>query len=170
MNFEFCIAEQLQNHLSITYQDVIKLCYQAAFGAEHLLSDTNLARVYFDAEFASVDPSDEPLFERISSEVCRANLGAWKRESLEPEKLFSMFVRSACVREDATEVFLSYLDAAEKVMAEKMPSFSSEGWGKFLKEYMNMGMPALHHSEQYRKAEKPSYRIVKISEIEGNLI
>ena len=41
MDFTTCLREQLRRHPSMQPQDVIKLCYQAARGAEHLIV-TNL--------------------------------------------------------------------------------------------------------------------------------
>ena len=36
MTFEECLRKQLKNHPSMAARDVIKMCYQATFGAEHL--------------------------------------------------------------------------------------------------------------------------------------
>ena len=79
MDFTTCLREQLRLHPAIQPQDVIKLCYQAARGAEHLLADTTRARAYFDQEYAAT-PADaaRPLFEPISENVARVNLAAWK--------------------------------------------------------------------------------------------
>ena len=38
-NFDACLRRQLQAHPSMLPQDVVKLCYQAACGAEHMLED-----------------------------------------------------------------------------------------------------------------------------------
>ena len=37
-----------------------------------------------------------------------------------------------------------------------------EEWKEFLTAYRSAGMPAVHHSEEYRIAEKPAYRIVRV--------
>ena len=76
------LKEQCARHPSMEARDVLKLCFQAAFGAEHILSDVNKAKDYFFREFEYVSPTDEPVFERISDEVCRVNLGAWKKEGI----------------------------------------------------------------------------------------
>lgn len=160
MDFKHCFLQQIKMHPSMDYQDVIKLCYQSAFGAEHILSDTERARAYLYAEFESVSVTDEPLFERISPDVVRVNLGAWKREGLPVSALFEMFKSSAHIKYDAKELFLSYLDEAEQVMAVKMPDFDRKKWIDFLEEYKRSGMPPMHHSDTYRECENPHYRIV----------
>ena len=57
MNFTTCLQEQLRLHPAMQPRDVIKLCYQAARGAEHLLADLTRARAYFDQEYAAT-PAD----------------------------------------------------------------------------------------------------------------
>ena len=47
MNFTAYVEEHLHLHPSTQPRDVIKQCYQAARGAEHLLMDTARARAYF---------------------------------------------------------------------------------------------------------------------------
>ena len=160
MDFASCFEIQIKNHPSMQYQDVVKLCYQAAFGAEHLLSDTECARAYLDDEFESVSATDEPLFERISPDVVRVNLGAWKREGFPVSALFEMFKSSARIKDNAKELLSSYLDEAEQVMAVKMSDFDRERWHIFLEEYKSAGMPSIHHSDTYRERENPHYRIV----------
>ena len=165
MTFKKYFSEQLEDHPSMQYQDVIKLCYQATFGAEHLLSDIERAREYLYAEFDSVSPTEEPLFEHISQDVVRVNLGAWKRERRPIEELFKAFVESSYIRENAENNFISYLDIAERVMIENKKNFSLAGWKNFVNAYLQNGICAVHHSEEYRRAEKPSYRIVKADKI-----
>lgn len=160
MNFEFYFAKQLKNHPSMQYQDAIKLCYQAAFGAEHLLSDVERARSYLYEEFDSVSPTDEPLFEQISSDFVRVNLGAWKRENLPISALFEMFISSATVVRNSKEAFFSYLEAAGRIMEREIYDFNKAEWLVLLDEYRTAGMPPIHHSADYRGNENPHYRVV----------
>ncbi len=165
MSFKTHFALQLKMHPSMKFQDVIKLCYQASFGAEHLLLDKERAKAYLISEFSSVEPTDEPLFERVSDDVCRANLGAWKKKNLPIEELFEAFVSSVSVKDEPKRAFFKYLSIAEGVMKENMHDFSVEEWHNFLDLYLENGVCAVHHSAEYREAEKPSYRIIKVENI-----
>lgn len=153
MDFTTCLLAQLQLHPAIQPRDVIKLCYQAARGAEHLLADQARARAYFDQEYAAT-PADaaQPLFEAISDDVCRVNLAAWKAASLPAEWLFRMFAHTASVPMGGAELLEQYI---AEVAASALP-----GWEEALAAWKAAGMPAVHHSERYRAAEKPAYRIV----------
>ena len=57
-----------------------------------------------------------------------------------------------------TEQYLAYLDAAEEVLCEV--GFDMNEWLAYITEYRADGMPAVRHTEGYRKAEQPAYRIV----------
>ncbi len=147
MDFKDYILDELRRHPSAQAQDIAKLCYQAAFGAEHGLSDLDRARLYLEKEFDSVEISDAPLFESISDNVCRINLGAWKASQMPLDWLFRMFVGSATVDNSNKELFLNYLEIAEAVT------------GFSFTEYKNNIAP-VHHSTTYREKEKPAYRII----------
>lgn len=155
MNFTAYVEEQLRLHPAAQPQDVIKMCYQAARGAEHLLMDATRAHAYFDQEYAAT-PADstQPLFEAISDNVCRVNLAAWKAAALPAEWLFRMFVHTASVPMGGAELLEQYI-AEAAVVAAALP-----GWEEALAAWKAAGMPAVHHSESYRAAEKPAYRIV----------
>ena len=96
MELEQALAAQLQAHPAMQPQDVIKLCYQAARGAEHLLADPDAAARWLRQEYEAV-PADEaiPLAEEIGPESCRVNLAGWKAHGLPVEWLFGIFCASA---------------------------------------------------------------------------
>lgn len=155
MDFATCLREQLRLHPATQPQDVLKLCYQAARGAEHLLADTARARAYFDQEYAAT-PADasQSLFEDISENVSRVNLAAWKAANLPAEWLFRMFVHTASVPMGGADLLAQYIAEAAAI-AGHLP-----GWDDALNTWREAGMPAVHHTEAYRAGEHPAYRIV----------
>lgn len=157
MSFAEYFLQQLNRHPSAQPQDVVKLCYQAALGGEHLLTDVRRAKEYFDREFVAVTAKDTDIYEKISDDFCRVNLSAWKSCALPAEWLFSMFVLSNGNNGGSLE---DYLVIAENAVSQNKAAFSFGEWENYLSEYKKAGCPAVHHSEQYRKSEQPSYRIV----------
>lgn len=182
MEFKNYLIDQSQKHPSMQPSDIAKMCYQSALGAEHLLLDVERARAYFNMEFDSVEPRDGEMFECLSDSVCRIDLGAWKNSGLPCKYLFKMFVASARISQDGREKLVEYIESVENFLDELNLSFSLDDWKSFLQKYREMGMPAIHHSQSYRDAEKPAYRIVdrkftkiidllkKLNEISGDKI
>ncbi len=137
---------QVAAHPAICPQDLIKLCYQAANGAEHLMSDA--VKQYFDEEFVAVSPREGVLCEAISDRVCRVHLDAWKAKGLPAEWLYALFRLSEWEREDINP----WLNA----VIELMPQAKEQ-----INEYRCHPHP-VHHSQAYRRAEAPSYRLVSV--------
>ena len=160
MSIRKYIIEQFELHRSMRPDDVVKLCYQAALGAEHLLTDPDGARRYFNSEFESVDERSGALYEKISDDIARVDLGAWKAKGMPSEWLFNMFYASACPKTDGKKKLVEYLSEAEGCFKSVQKSFSYGEWEAFVNGYINEGMPSIHHSSTYREAEKPSYRVI----------
>lgn len=154
------LARYIKKHASVQPRDIVKFCYQAAFGAEHLLADIEAAKRYFDSEYESVRPKGGDLYEELSDTICRIDFAAWKAFGMPSEWLFNMFAHSARMSHGSNELFMGYLQVAEAVLSQTEVSFSIDDWQQYMKSYKEMGMPAVHHSEKYREWEKPSYRII----------
>lgn len=145
------LREQVSRHPSCTPEDIIKQCYQAAFGAEHLLGDPQAAKDCFMQEYDATEETDIPLCERIAKDMTRVHFGAWKRTGMDPEWLFRLFEGSARQYERKDALFLSYLDEAIALFPAWKPSFD---------EYLRCGIRPIHHSSDYRHSKNPHYRIV----------
>ena len=140
--------------------DVAKACYQAAMGAEHLLADVSAARRYFDAELEATQARDGDLVEYLSDDICRVDLGVLKGRGLSSDALFEAFVATASVKRGGRERLVEYLEVAENCILESESVITIPEWREFLEKYRAAGLPAIHHSVEYRESEHPAYRIV----------
>ena len=155
------LKTHLDNHPSMTSQDIAKLCYQAAHGAEHLLADRERARLYLFRELEATLPDETlPLVEPISDAVARVNLAPWKANGLSPDTLFELFVATARVSGDGTQRLDAYLQEVSVFLESEVTPVSFAAWQEFAEWYDGRGRPAVHHSDAYREAEHPAYRIV----------
>ena len=160
--FASYLKHQASLHPSMTAQDGVKLCFQAAFGAEHLLTDPAQARAALWAEFTQILPRQIEIFEPLSVEYSRCNLAAWKYWQLPLEGLFQIFQRSAAEkREDAGPLFMDYLQIVTACVEQGLLPFNREEWRSYLDCYLAGGVRPVHHSETYRQKEKPAYRVIK---------
>lgn len=156
--------KQAACHPSMEPQDAVKMCFQAAFGAEHLLEDREAAREWFFKEYGQVQPRiEEALTEDISEDFARVNLGAWKARQLPPEWLFGMFVETASAVDTAgsgRELFDRNMNLTGQLAKEGVFAFGAEAWEEYLRGYPVKEPVPVHHSESYRRAEQPAYRLV----------
>lgn len=159
MPIEKYLLEQVSLHPSMQPQDVVKLCYQASFGAEHLLTDFTGAESYFVSEFEAVPAVDMPLYENISGDFARVNMCAWKHRGLPASWLFNMFKASAAPNPEGERIMVENLESAA-ALADEFP-FSKEEFLSYVNQYEQQGLRPVHHSDIYRAVEKPAYRIVR---------
>ncbi len=152
-SFAQCLREQARIHPAMEARDALKICYQAAFGAEHGISDPAAAKKYLREELKTLPRySPSRLFEQISPELCRVNLQAWKNRKLKWQWLFNMFAAA-----EGTGDIAPYLAEVRQLALEGVLPFTVEDWDAELEGWD--GKP-VSHSEGYREAEKPAYRIV----------
>ena len=146
--------------------DAVKLIYQNEFGGGHLIRDEEACLNYLHREYAAVekDPT-APLYEDIGNGIVRVNLAAVKPEDL--EKLGRDFICSAAEHTGTADSFLKKLDILRQLAEEGIFSFGVQELKIYFSEYIQSGCPMVSHSEQYRQAYRPAYRIVSISTFEN---
>lgn len=152
ITFADCLKEQTAKYKEFKLRDLLKQAYQGAYGAGHAAINRKKAWNYFSWEFEKVPAEDIALFEVISPDYCRINLGAWKKADLPKEWLFNMFLASTEIFPDSAELFKSYLEQITGLFPE-----TADEMTEFIKQHRG---EAVHHSREYVKVHRPSYRIV----------
>ena len=164
MTFKNQLRTQAALHPTMQPQDVLKMCYQAAFGAEHLLVSEQAARDFLTHEWENTPgDSDEALYERISNEVCRLNIRAWKGQNLPMEWMLQLFLLSCKPLHNAQNRFFAFLGSVDALCAADGLPFGTEEWKAAKENYLREGVRPVHHSDSYRTAEKPAYRVMDTS-------
>ena len=140
-------------------RDLVKLLYQNVFGGGHLIRDIPACKAYLRREYESVahDPS-QPLWDAIGNGLVRVHLAAVKPERL--DALADCFIRSAAVHTGTLEAFLQKLDVLHRLTLDGQMPFSAQALEAYLQAYAAAGYPMVSHSEAYRQAYHPAYRVV----------
>ena len=154
------LSNQFSLHPSMQPDDIIKLCYQVSYGAEHLLKDVEAAKRYFFLEWESIAAEDKPLYEEISPSYVRLNLSACKYHHIDIEKAFAIFKQSVIEKPFDPQVFHDVMDDYLKTLQTILSKEKYEEFTIFLKEYYQNGVYPIHHSSLYREKENPHYRVV----------
>lgn len=158
------LAEALAVHAAryprMEPRDAVKLVYQNEFGGGHLISDPagNLARLR--AEWSALPHAPgSPLLEDLGDGMARVNLAALEEDEL--EDLERDFLSSARRHTGDRGRFPAKLDLLRELAGKGALPFSQAALEDFLADYVNSGCPALSHSEGYRAACRPAYRVVE---------
>ncbi len=164
MDFAACLKAQYLAHPSLGPQDAVKMCYQVAYGAEHAITDIEAVMAYLRHETDRLEPDgDEALYEPIDDSLCRVNLRPWKAKGLPLEWLAAMFLRA---KGRGSDYYFDCIDTVTDLSAYGELGFDIRDWGDYLRPYFNTGKGPVHHSEPYREAEKPAYRLALLADAE----
>ena len=154
MEFEQIITAHRERYPLMQPRDYGKLAYQSEFGAEHLLSDEEAVSARLLEEWNSVPAGTEfRPFEDIGGGLCRMYLWDAEDKNLAAGILVKLFILTAKERRGSGEGLENKLSQLEKLPVP--------GMAEWLCEYREQGCPPVRHSEEYRQAYAPRYRLLK---------
>ncbi len=150
-------SAQLTRYPAMQAVDALKLLYQAVFGGGHLIADPERCRRYLAEEFRTVLPEEGELLEDIGNGMVRVRLAALPAEKL--EALAACFIRSSSEVHGSPQAF----EEAYAVLSERfgqLPFAFAKGELEAQAELIRgSGYRPVSHSEAYRAAYHPAYRV-----------
>lgn len=140
--------------------DAVKLIYQNEFGSGHMIRDESSCMSYLRREYETTPRNfAAPTFEDIGNGIVRIHLAPLKEENL--EQLCRDFIRCSGMVHGTLESFLRKLDVLKELTRDGYFPFTYESLEEYLASYGTRGYPPVSHSDRYRAAYNPAYRIVK---------
>ncbi|MGD2156846.1 MAG: NUDIX domain-containing protein [Anaerolineales bacterium] len=160
-------AEIVRTHLSrypqAQIEDLYKLSHQAALGSEHAVEDEGAARAWLKRELDQIEGnSTEALIDEISGDggIVRVHLRPYKDMGSSPESLLRAFIATANHFNGSQEELRVNWDIIERLAQNGEIHLPYEGLRAFMEKMQSSGYPAVHHSDIYQLAYKPSYRVI----------
>lgn len=157
----------LRNHLAryplMQLPDFYKLVHQATMGSEHAVADRARARAWLESELAQLgDGPDEPVLDAIRPDgaVLRVHLRPFSAAGGDAARLLDAFMRTAEEYQGSEASLLDFWEAVVEMAADGETSFDAAEAGRFITDMRESGFPAVHHSQVYRNAYRPAYRVV----------
>lgn len=142
-------------------RDAVKLIYQNEFGGGHLIQDEKKCLEFLQKEYASIRQNpDAPLLEDIGNGMCRVNLTALDGHGISPEELAAAFIRSAGIHRGSLDSFHKKLQSLQGLTRSGAMPFCEDALRHYLADYEKAGFPPVSHSDTYRSAYLPAYRVV----------
>lgn len=160
--FERILLAHLQRYPLMGPEDCAKLIYQSEFAGEHMIADAEQSLEWVRRELDETEACSGEIYEEIGDGIARLHLGPAKAAGMSPEEINQRFVSSAAKAKVTKEGQEQKLRLLERLCREGYTPFSAKELSEFLAKYRAAGCPALHHSEGYRKAYAPHYRVVKL--------
>jgi len=159
------IAQHLQRYSRMQLADIYKLLHQAAMGAGHAVDDpvTALSRLQSEAAQLAAGPAD-PLVDPISpdGQLARIHLRPYLAAGHDLGALADAFVQTARVRPPDPDKLAKFCAClGDLAQAGGLP-FSRQQVEAYVAQIVRQGYPVVHHSEAYRGAYAPAYRVIAV--------
>lgn len=152
------LLEQLSRHPASQLQDLRKALYQSAFGCGHLVEDPSAAADWIRRETAESASADQEV-ERLDGPWSRVPLGMLA-DGLTPETLTAAFAASAAIPGEDTHGLEQRLETLLALIRDRKLPFSLSDAEAEINAWRAAGYPACHHSDAYRAAYRPAYRVL----------
>ena len=154
------LKEHFQRYPLLQPQDVLKFLHQSTFGCGHLIASPTAAAAYIHQEMGQCTDSSVTI-EDLDGDFCRVHLSYIKKLGVSADTLAKLLAHSAqqpCGDEENLEMQLSV--ALSMAKNGEFP-FPFEALNQEIIPWRNAGFPARHHSEAFRNAYAPAYRVIK---------
>lgn len=153
------LISHYKTYPKLQLQDLFKFLFQSSFGCEHMISSPENVINYIRREYETLSHKDAPLTEPLDGEYYRVHLSCLNN-GLSADTLGGLFFLSAKKEEAGKEDLLNKLDITKSLICEGLLPFSLTEFEKAAAEWEGAGYPAIHHSEVFREAYHPAYRVI----------
>ena len=140
-------------------RDAVKLIHQHIFGPGHLIQDREKALALIREEMSAA-PAGQPLYESIGGGLCRLNLGPCKGRGIPAEDICALFMQAADGTQGDKKAFREAIRELRDMADQGDTPFEAVTLDVLLAAYDEKKCPPLRHSEAYRRAYRPAYRVV----------
>lgn len=142
-------------------QDYCKLLYQNEFGCGHIVKSLSQCIEYIHTERDSIEKPIGQPFESIGNGYCRLHLSAAQTQAYSDELIGRIFCASAARQGGTLEGFLEKIEVLKALCMQKMLPFSAQETDAFIAKWKADGMHLFSHTVDYKKAYRPSYRVIE---------
>lgn len=157
------VEELLDGYPKATLMDIYKTMYQDRFGVAHILAEREVMRRYIAKEVALTSGECECYYESCGwrGEYVRVDLRAVRDGLIKAEELTDMLIATATLADDVDaakwqEEWAAICEVCDDLIVG-LDSYDSD-----LQTLSQLAIECqtVHHSDSYREAYNPHYRIV----------
>jgi hypothetical protein len=164
------LDQHLQRYPRMALADIYKLLHQAALGPGHLVHDLDAVRVALSSELLSVGEGPaEPLVDPISPDgrLARIHLRPYLAASHDPGQLADAFLQTAAGYPGSQDKLAKFCGCLGDLADAGGIPFSRAAVAAFFDPIAAQGYPVVRHSDGYRTAYRPAYRVVDLDLLQG---
>lgn len=153
--------QQCRKYPALQVEDALKALHQSVCGCGHLVRADGGGLAFLQAELAALPVGSRADIEPLPGDFCRVHLGLLQSTPLRPETLFRLFCLSAEQPCGSPAELEAGLAALHRLCREGVLPFGEAELTAGADSWRAAGYPACRHSEAFRKAYCPAYRVIR---------
>lgn len=155
------LLSHLHTYPAMEIADMVKLLYQNEFGTGHMLPSPEEALTRIETERAGLPAiPGRPLTEDIGNRRCRLYLNAEAASTLSSDTIARLFQMEGEEESGTRAGFEEKLEQLQTLCRRGDLPFDESALAHYLVQYKEAGYPPVSHSQGYREAYCPAYRVV----------
>lgn len=159
---EALLREHWKAYPQMQLQDAVKLLYQNEFGGGHLIPDPAVSLRRLQEECAGLrKKTDRVRMESIGNGLCRLYLEGLEASGVSVETVNRMFVAGSREIVGDVTAFEEKCAVLLRMCGQGEFPWKKEEAEAYLADCRAKGYPPVSHSEIYRQAYEPAYRVVQ---------
>lgn len=148
-------------------EDAYKYLYQATLGGEHAVPSREAAKKWLDSEWQNLGEPirNEPTWEHLCPDgsIGRLNLRPFKDSGGKADDLLNAFLASAREYKSEPSKFTdAWTELGKRLEKQGFDRLTHKTWKWLDGDMKEKNYPAIHHSDEYKKANRPAYRILTL--------
>lgn len=158
------LLQHFNKYPKMQIQDLIKLIYQNEFAGGHFIDNELESQRRLQLEIESIKGgsynNDCPLFEDIGNGIVRLYLYRIPDLQTDIKTINGFFVNTSNMVRGSVNSFKNKVSVLRKCCEDGLLPFSADEVDVYMKSLAGKGYPPVSHSEEYRRAYRPFYRVV----------
>ena len=153
------LLDHVRSHPALQVSDILKFIHQSAFGCEHMAPSPDTALQRICEEWEKCKGRCVPLVEALDGDCARVSLSALDA-GLAPATLAKAFSVSSHPVANGRESAEEKLELALSLAREGELPVTWKALEDAARAWRNDGYPACRHSDAFKAAYSPAYRVV----------
>lgn len=159
------LSAHFARYPAMQLDDIYKLLHQAALGPGHAVENSAAARKRLDEEIIALGAAPVELLQDVISpdgRLGRVHLRPYLASGGDRDSLLRAFVETANSYPASPDKLAKFCGCLGDLAAAGGIPFSREATLAYFDRIARDGYPVIHHSEAYRNAYHPAYRVVAL--------
>ena len=154
------IIDHYRKYPALEVRDIFKFLFQSSFGCEHLVASEEIALDYVKKEYERMPKSDRTnRIDPLDGDYVRVHLSCLN-DRLTPEVLARYFCLSAKKEPEGKARLVEKLGIARELIVDGTLPLPLSEFDELHTKWRDAGYPAIHHSDAFREAYHPAYRVI----------